>query len=148
MFNKKITPVATGFVDSGADFGSSSVQLVSNKKIALLSGEGTSSLSVGEIWHFFEQQLKYPLHVINTASLGRTDLSNYDVLILPNRYRAGESQLKSFSEFASNGGNVIAIGSAVNSFADKKGFGLKKKKAGDDKDKDEKNNFTINHYTC
>ena len=32
----------------------------------VLSGEGVSSLSFGEIWHFFETQLNYPLTVLDT----------------------------------------------------------------------------------
>jgi len=133
---KTITAVNTGFVTSGADFGSSSVALITNKKIAVLSGEGTSSLGFGEIWHFFENQLKYPLHIINTRNFNRTNFSEFDVLILPNRYNAGKSQLKTISEFASKGGTVIAIGSSVGSFADQDGFALKKKKADEKEDEE------------
>ena len=127
--NQAITALGTGFADKGVDLGSGQVQLISNKKIAALSGDGTSSLSFGEIWHFFEKQLNYPLQVINTAQLNRVKLENYDVLILPERFRASESQLESISNFASQGGTVIALGSAVNSFAGKDGYELKRKEA-------------------
>ena len=93
-----------------------------------MSGEGTSSLSFGEIWHFFETQLHYPLHVINTKNLESIDSDKYDVLILPNGFRASENQLKMLSAFTSEGGSVISIGSSLNSFADKEGFLLKTKK--------------------
>ncbi len=132
--NKKLTTTNTGFVATGADFGSSNVQLITSKKIAVLAGEGTSSLSFGEIWHFFEKQLKYPLNILNTANLNRIDLTKYQVLILPNSYRANEQTLKKLSSFASNGGKIIALGSAVNNFADKESFGLKKQKTKEDKD--------------
>ncbi|SNR38392.1 M14 family metallopeptidase [Lutibacter flavus] len=126
--NKKITSASTGFVDSGSDFGSYNVSLIKTKNVAVLAGEGTSSLSFGEIWHFFETQLNFPLNVINTKNLKRTDLSKYQVLILPNGYNATKETLKKFTSFTSGGGTLIAIGSAVNSFADKEGFKLKKKK--------------------
>ena len=132
--NKNITATATGFVDSGSDFGSSNISLIKNKNIAVLSGEGTSSLSFGEIWHFFETQLNYPITVINTDNFDRVDLSKYQVLILPERYRANDQTLKNLTSFATNGGNIIAIGSAVNSFADNEGFDLKKKKTKEDDD--------------
>jgi hypothetical protein len=126
--NKKLTTTNTGFVDSGSDFGSSNIKLIKNKNIAVLAGEETSSLAFGEIWHFFETQLNYPLNVINTANFNRVDLSKYQVLILPNGYRANEQDLKKLSSFASEGGNIIAFGSALNSFSDTKGFNLKTKK--------------------
>ncbi len=127
--NKKLNTTKTGFVATGADFGSSSIKLIKNKNIAVLAGEGTSSLSFGEIWHFFETQLNYPINVINIDNFNRTNLAKYQVLILPNGYRANENDLKKLSAFTSGGGNIVAIGSSVSSFADKKGFDLKVKKA-------------------
>jgi len=130
---KKITAVKTGFVDSGTDFGSSNYKLIKLKKVAALNGEGTSSLSFGEIWHFFETQLNYPLEVINTRYLSRVDLANYDILILPNGYRASEKELKILSSYAKQGGSIISIGSSLKSFADKENFSLKTKKNEDEK---------------
>jgi hypothetical protein len=126
--HKKLIPVNTGFVDSGFDFGSSKVSLIKNKKVAVLSGEGTSSLSFGEIWHFFETQLHYPLHVINTKNLNSVDSNKYDVLILPNGFKATKDQLIMLTDYANTGGSIISIGSSLKSFADKEGFLLKTKK--------------------
>lgn len=30
-----------------------------------LAGEGVRSLNVGEVWHFFEQELGYPVNLVN-----------------------------------------------------------------------------------
>ncbi|HEY9169092.1 MAG TPA: M14 family metallopeptidase [Lutibacter sp.] len=126
--NTKLTSVTSGFVDSGTDFGSSNYSLIKPKKIAALAGEGISSLSFGEIWHFFETQLKYPLTIINNLNLNRTDISTYDVLILTDGYNADKAELETLTSYVSNGGTIIAIGSSLNSFADKDGFALKVKK--------------------
>ena len=126
---QNVTAVSTGYADKGVDLGSNQVRLISNKKIAVLSGDGTSSLNFGEIWHFFETQLKYPLHVLNTKQLSRIKLENYDVLVIPERFRASTSELESISNFASQGGTVIALGNAVNTFAGKDGFALKYKES-------------------
>lgn len=139
--NKKLTTTYTGFVATGADFGSSSVSLIKNKSIAVLAGEGTSSLSFGEIWHFFETQLNYPLNVINTSDINRLDASKYQVLILPNGYKVDEKTLKKLAAFATEGGNIVAIGSAVSNFADKKEFNLKTKKTKEDTNSKEKPNL-------
>lgn len=127
-----LTSVSTGFVNSGADFGSYSVKPINTQKIAVLSGEGTSSLSFGEIWHFFETQLQYPITTINSNRFGALNFSNYDVIIIPNGYYSGvltSSTLKKLKTWIGSGGTLIAIGSALNSFADKKEFALKKKKS-------------------
>ncbi|MGB5646903.1 MAG: M14 metallopeptidase family protein, partial [Muriicola sp.] len=47
--DKKVTTVNTGFVDQGKDFGSSYVSMINPVKVAVLSGEPTSTLSFGEI---------------------------------------------------------------------------------------------------
>lgn len=127
-FNTKLTSVTSGFVDSGTDFGSSNYALIKPKKIAAIAGEGVSSLSFGEIWHFFETQLKYPFTIINHLNLNRTNLSTYDVLILTDDYNADNTELEKLTSYVSNGGTIIAIGSALNSFADKDGFALQVKK--------------------
>lgn len=128
--NKFATPVKSGFSKKGPDFGSSSLTLINDIKVAVLSGEGTGSLSYGSVWHFFEQQLNYPIIPINTSHFGSINLDNYDVLIMPSgNYRtmlnkANQDKLKSWIK---KGGKVIAIDRALNSFADKEGFALKRK---------------------
>ena len=126
--NKEITAVYSGFVDAGTDFGSYNYALIPSKKVAIIAGEGTSSLSFGEIWHFFETQLKYPATIINSIDLNYTNLTKYDVLILPEDFNADKSELETFTSFTNNGGTIIAIGSAIDTFADKEGYSLKSKK--------------------
>lgn len=132
--NKKITAVNSGMVDTGYDFGSSYFALIKPKKVAVLSGEGTSSNSFGEIWHFFETEIKYPLNVISTLNFNRLDLSKYDILILPEDYKAEKETFAKLSTFIENKGTVIAIGSSASNFADKEGFTLKKKDTKEKKD--------------
>ena len=129
---RQLNSVFTGFVSSGVDFGSYSVKPIKKQKIAVLSGNGTSSLSFGEIWHFFETQLKYPITNINSNDFKYVDYANFDVIILPNGYYSrvlDKATLDKLKKWTRTGGTLIAIGNALNSFADKKGFSLKKKKA-------------------
>ncbi|WP_298263186.1 M14 metallopeptidase family protein [uncultured Lutibacter sp.] len=128
---KEFIPVSTGFVENGYDFGSSNYPLISSKKVAVLAGEGISSLNFGEIWHFFETQLKYPLNVIKKDHLSRISTTKYNVLILPSGFNASKKQLESLSKFTSEGGTVIAIANAINNFADKDGYSIKIKKEED-----------------
>ena len=66
QMDRKIYTSTTGFVDAGKDFGSGYVSYLKAPRVAMLTGETTFSTSTGEIWYFFEQQLKYPITQIGT----------------------------------------------------------------------------------
>jgi hypothetical protein len=137
--NKYANSIETGFSQKGPDMGSSDVREIKNQKIAVLSGEKTSSLSYGEIQYFFEQEIKYPYTAINTDDFSASMLDNYHTLVIPNGYYGGlfnKSELDKLTSWIRNGGKVIAIGNANSIFADKSEFGLKSKK--DDKKDDKK----------
>ncbi|MEN8885544.1 MAG: M14 family metallopeptidase [Winogradskyella sp.] len=125
-----LTQINSGFSQSSPDIGSPDIKLINKQKIAVLSGEGTSSLSYGEIWHFFEQQLHYPITSINTDNLSRTNLDKYNILIIPNGYYGSvlnEATMTKVKDWVRSGGKVIAIDGALRSFAGKDGFSLKYK---------------------
>src|SRR5690606_27022601 len=120
----KTTP--TGYVDEGKDFGSSNVKTITAPQVALIGGQGTSSLNFGEIWHFFEQELDYPLSILEQQQLATADLSKYNVMILPSGgYSSlGENGTKKLKDWVNAGGKLIAIDRALDFFVDKEGFGL------------------------
>jgi hypothetical protein len=128
-FDQQLHPVETGFVESGADFGSSSVRYLEKPRVALLSGEGTSSYRVGEIWHYFDKQIDYPVTLLDTDYFNEVDLGNYDVLILPSGYYGSEidNSLAEIREWVSAGGKLIAVQGANGFLAGKEGFNLQSK---------------------
>ena len=115
----KVQPegVETGFMDKGIDFGSPDVKVVLPKmQVAMLTGDQTTSLSTGEIWHYFERQLHYPISLINATDLARVPLKNYQVLILPDgNYRAisDKASVEKLKDFVRNGGKIIAFKNAL-----------------------------------
>lgn len=117
----------SGYVDKGKDFGSPNIRVIQAPKVALVGGTGTSSLSYGEIWHFFEKDLNYPLSNLDLADLGRLDLSKYTVLIMPATFggSVNEATQKKLAEWVRAGGKLIAFDNAINLFANKEGFALK-----------------------
>ncbi|EDM43959.1 secreted protein containing N-terminal Zinc-dependent carboxypeptidase related domain, putative [unidentified eubacterium SCB49] len=144
---RKLHASTTSFSDNGIDFGSPDVKLVNKQRIAMLRGEGVSSLSFGSLWHFFEQDLKYPVTNINIDSFNAATLKKFDILVLPDgRYRGqlNEKALNNIKDWVRNGGKVIAVAGAVRSFAGKDGFDLKTNntKKRDDKKDDAKGNLT------
>lgn len=136
-FHEKVTDLAnkfeislgkttTGYVDEGKDLGSDYVRAIKAPKIALIGGEGTSSLNFGEIWHFLEQELSYPLSILEKNNLASFDLSKYDVIIMPSEnYGKNEDEANTnLIEWVKKGGKLIAIEDAVELFVDADGFSL------------------------
>jgi len=132
--NRQLNSVGSGFLEKGGGFGSSHVEKIHKKKVGVLAGKGVSSLSFGEIWHFFEVTLNYPLHVLNTAYLNRLDITDYDVLLLPDGWYhsiLNEPLHKKLRQWVARGGKLILIENALESFADREDYALKRKEAAD-----------------
>ncbi len=129
--------VTTGFVDKGYDFGSNKIHFMDAPKIALLTGDGVNSNAAGEIWHFFEQVLDYPLTLVNVNDFGRLNLSDYNVLIMTSgnyRFLNDKATTDPLKDWINKGGRLIAIESAVGQLA-KLDWGIKEKKTDDSANK-------------
>ena len=125
--NQDVTAVSTGFVTSGADFGSSKVHPIHTPRVLILSGEGVSNNSFGHLWYFFEKDLDYPASVVPADRLKRTDLSQYDVLIMADgSYDFEEKTIEKIRNWVTAGGKLIAMEEALRAFEDQKGFAIKK----------------------
>jgi hypothetical protein len=125
-FQVDVRAVQGGMVQRGADFGSSDLVMTTPARIAVLSGEGTYANSYGQVWHYLEQDLKVPFSSFPAGSLGQLNLEDFRVLIMPEgNYRLDEQTIEHLQRWISRGGKLIAIGSAVSSLYDKKGFSVR-----------------------
>jgi hypothetical protein len=137
---------ATGFVEKGTDFGSDKVRYIQPLNVAVLVGDGVSSLGAGEIWHFFEQQLGYPLTLINVKNLKQVSWKDLNVLILPDGhydFLGDKNAAARLKDWVSSGGRLIAMQGALAQLAGGDwGIRLKKdkEKETDDNDKNKKDN--------
>ncbi|MFN4314623.1 MAG: M14 metallopeptidase family protein [Chitinophagaceae bacterium] len=112
----KMHLVSSGMVDKGFDFGSSKVQQIKPVRVGLMTGEGVSSNAAGEVWHFFERELNYPLSLFNATDFSRISWNELDVLILPEgnyRFLQDKSASARLQEWVAAGGKVVALESAV-----------------------------------
>lgn len=126
----KLTAVKTGFVSNGSDFGNDNVVAMKAPKVVALAGEGISATAFGAIWHYFEQQIRYPLTIVNAAKLNALPWNEVDVLILPDGRYADiiqEKQLEAIQTWVKNGGKLIAMERSTDAFVNKSGFGLTRK---------------------
>jgi hypothetical protein len=127
-----VQAVKSGFSTSGHDLGSGSVHFVKQPTVAVVAGPGVDATAFGEVWHFFEQQLGYPLTVLGTDYLSRVNMSKIDVLILPDgNYQDiySATALESLKSWVRGGGKLIALEGAMKFLANKKDFLLKAKAA-------------------
>jgi hypothetical protein len=131
-----LTPLPTAYADKGADLGSSKVRYIKKPKVALFTGQGISAYAAGEFWHYFEQDLKYPLSLVNAENAGSLKWSEFDVVIMPEgNYRflnekSGQDALKNWIR---QGGKLIATEYAVPQLANLE-LGIKLKKEEDGKE--------------
>jgi len=125
-YNTSFYPISSGYVEKGKDFGSSVYRLLTAPKIAVVTGQEVSSQGVGEIWHFFEQELNYPITMISTQSAAYLDINKINVLILPDGSysdKLGEQ----LNGWISAGGKLILMEDAITSLVGKRPLDIKKK---------------------
>jgi hypothetical protein len=139
-YHVSLKPAQTGFVTQGSDFGSSDVYPLVPPKVVVVAGEGISPLAFGEVWHFFEQQIEYPVTVVEGTNLSRLPWHDMNILILPTGSYSRiltDNTLTQMKEWIRNGGTLIAMEQAISSFVDKADFSIKRKKSLDDKGKED-----------
>jgi hypothetical protein len=122
--NVELTYLSSGFVDKGADLGSSLIKSIHPPKVMLITGEGTSAEAMGEIWHFFEQQIDYPVTLTRYRDLNHVRLNDFDVLIFPDG-SYDDLPVDKLQNWVHDGGKLIAMENVVSLLVDKKGFSIK-----------------------
>jgi hypothetical protein len=118
--------LSSGFSDKIGDIGGSYFELLSAPKVLSIAGEGTSTTGAGEVWHFFDRVLKYPVTITEWSNFGSVDLSQYNTLVLPEgRYNVGEHG-KAIDAWVRKGGRLITLGSATSQLQAIDGVGVEK----------------------
>lgn len=109
----EIIPIDSAYVDSGVSLGSNETAALKAPKVLLAWDSPTSSLSAGWARYALEQRWKQPVTTVRTASLGRIDLAQYDVLVLPSgSYNFSDDQMRRLRDWLGRGGTLITLGEA------------------------------------
>ena len=135
-----VTEVNSGFMETGFDFGSEKVHLLKRPNVVVLTGRGVNPNAAGEVWHLFEQQLNYPVSMINAEEIDGSTLKNTDVLILPDgnyKFLKDKDAASEIKMWVQQGGKLIAFENAAAQVA-KADWGIKLKKSDDEDKKDDK----------
>ena len=143
-------PVASGLSDAGPDFGSDKMIALKTPKVAMLTGEEVSSLGAGEIWNFFDNDLKYPLTLINAKDAARMDWNAFDVVIMPDGYYSfldNKNAAAGLERWISAGGKLIALEGAIDQLSGQVWSSVKaKKNKEEEKDKGGVDYSLLNNY--
>lgn len=138
--NVKLVEVNSGMVDEGADFGSSSNHAIKPPKVVLASGDNANANAMGEVWSYFEDELNYPLTLVNASDLNRLNWNNIDVLVLADGnydFLKNKEASEQVAEWIRGGGKIIALERAVKQLSKQSWSSLKPKELGEDSAKDQ-----------
>jgi hypothetical protein len=142
-----LSATMTGMAQKGNDLGSSSVKLIHDTRIAMIYDENVSSLNVGEVWHFFDHDLQYPIKKLKIDALHSAVLNELDVLIVPEMWSVKEESTEAVLSWMQSGGKVITLGNAAKLFAGKEGFNLKAREDGTQKKEDPTSDASKHEHT-
>ena len=116
----------TSWVDDGPNFGSRHVTWIRKVKIALAWDRPTSAGSAGATRFVLERQFGYPVTVIRTQQLANADLTQFQVIILPDTQgesyttALGANGARRLKDWVQAGGTLIGLGGALQFMADPK----------------------------
>jgi hypothetical protein len=112
----RVTGVNDSWVTEGPSFGSAKVVEIPALRIALAWDSPTDATAAGATRYLLEQQFGQPVTAIRAAALARAELSDFDVLILPDgdfesRWSAKEAE--NLAAWVKRGGVLIGLGRAL-----------------------------------
>ncbi|MEM7689636.1 MAG: M14 metallopeptidase family protein [Pseudomonadota bacterium] len=108
--------LASGWVEDGPNLGSASFVRLTLPRVAMAWDEGISQLSAGAMRYVLEQRIGLPVTPIRNQRLGSADLSDYDVMIVPEG-SPGSGMVRNLKDFVSKGGVLVTIGRSLDAFA-------------------------------
>jgi hypothetical protein len=110
----------SGWVDSGPNLGSEHFVRLTLPRVAVAWDDGISQLSAGALRFVLEQRIGLPVTPIRTARLARADLSEYDVVLVPEgdpSAQLGDAGQRALRSFVQRGGVLVAIGDSLETFS-------------------------------
>ncbi|GAC17951.1 M14 metallopeptidase family protein [Paraglaciecola arctica] len=116
-----IHSVTSGLTRQGIDLGSRKMLNITQPKVLLVGGRGTSQYEVGEVWHYLDQHVDMPVSITDLELLSKLSLDNYTHMIwVEGRYKeVSDKTVKKIGDWLNNGGILIGQKTAANWFSNK-----------------------------
>ena len=126
---RNLIEINSGYSEKGIDLGSRDIKMIKKLNVGILGGSKVSPYNYGEIWYFFEKQLKYPLIQIPENKLSEA-LKSLSTLIIPSgshKLFKSKEKTKLLTEWIKSGGKIIVIGRSLDVLIENKIFEIQKK---------------------
>jgi hypothetical protein len=123
--------VSTQLSEQGFDLGSPHLRFLRRPRVGILTDVPVSSGDYGALWYWFDKRMGLPFTALRVERLRGVDLSQYDVLILPDDSGNGRGYsryldnglIDNLKEWVERGGVLIGLGGgAVFATEDKVGL--------------------------
>ena len=104
------TPTDSAFVEAGVSLGSNETALLKAPRVLLAYDAPSSSQSTGWARYILERRWKQPVTTVRNSSMGRIDLSQFDVIVLPSgNYNYSADQVRRLREWIQRGGTLVTM---------------------------------------
>jgi hypothetical protein len=125
-FNVEIRGVNSAYTEDGPDLGSTKFDLLKEPVVAFFTDSPMEWGSTGSLWHLIDVELGLPHSLINFESLHWSDLSKYNVIVLPSiwggagtaKNAIGEHGISKLKKWMSDGGTLICVANSSEFAAD------------------------------
>jgi len=110
----------SGWVENGPNLGSEHFVRLTLPRVAVAWDDGIDQLSAGALRYVLEQRIGLPVTPIRTTRLARADLSEYDVVLVPEgnpSAQIGDGGQRNLRAFVQRGGVLVAIGDSLETFS-------------------------------
>jgi hypothetical protein len=111
----EIVPIDSTWVDDGTSLGSNDVAMLKAPRILMAWDAPTGTLSAGWARYALERRYGVGVTAVRTASLGRANFNDYDVIVLPSGNYAGQINdgvLNRLKDWLRGGGTLITLAEA------------------------------------
>ncbi len=119
----RIDRAGTGLSENGISLGSDEVVPIRRASIGVVSGEGVGVTSFGYLWHLLDRQVGVEHHRIDIGRLGKMELADLDVIVLPSGSgyddELDEATAERLATWVERGGVLVAVGGAVSWVVDR-----------------------------
>jgi hypothetical protein len=105
----KFFSVETGLTPAGIDLGSNAFIVLHQPSIALITGEGSQSAVVGEIWHLLDSRFGIQISLITPSRFSNIDLDRYNVVIVAGSPDISQQGIENLRTWNRRGGTIIAV---------------------------------------
>ncbi len=120
-YGVEVYPMRSGLADAGyPSLGSGDFTFnVAEPKIALLAEDPVFAYSFGWAWYTLDRQHQMPVTVLRTGQLEGSELTHYNVLVIPSasagglENEMGETGIERLTQWVRDGGTLVTIGSAT-----------------------------------